>query len=140
VSDAGEDIAAAVAAYLDDPARGFALAAVFSVPDNPSADLYGETEGLRVIVVPTGETEAKESRSQVFLEPTVSVITMSRIATGFDRVALNGFVKAMRVSLRFVKQATWTWKQTETISKFDSEAIRKGLYVSAFGLTYQGIE
>ena len=140
MSDPCEDISAAVATYLsDEDSRGFGYGFQATVPTNPSLELYADHEGLRVLVVPIGETETKETRGSVFVVPQVNVIVTSRSINGETRARLSGLVREMRNSLRFVKMAGWTWQGTETLSKFDAELLRKHQYISAFQLSYQGL-
>lgn len=121
------------------------MAFAATVPDNPWQEMLAEREELRVLVVPTGENETKENRHQVLLEPQIELIFCKPIKDAGDRKKLSELVRAVRISLRFVKQADssgrlWVWKSTETVAKFDAELIRKGQYVASIRLTYIGIE
>jgi hypothetical protein len=139
VSDPAEDIAAAVAEYLADPARAFVMAAAVSVPENLWTNLFAEDTTLRVLIGPAGETEEKETRSQVLLRPEVDVVVVGTTANPGDRRRLSDFVYSIRSVLRFERMNNWIWTKTETTDKFNVEALKMGVFLSSFRLTYSGI-
>ena len=140
MSDPAEDIAAAVADYIGDAARGYTRTVVASVPAMPSVELKAEHTGLRALVIAVGEVETKESRSRVMLEPSVNVILSAPCEAAGDRAELASVAREIRQSLRFVQMAGWTWQRSETLTKYDPALLGKERWLSAFSLTYMGIE
>lgn len=140
MSDPAEDIATALVAFLSDAARNFPLACAYSVPINPAVDLYAEHDGVRCLIIPIGEDEEKETRGTVFLVPVINLIFTAKVTSIQDRRDLSDLVHAISVAIRFQSQAGYGWQSTETLTKFDPELMRKGIYLSARSVRYQASE
>jgi len=139
MSDPAETVAQSVSEYLNDSERGFEFTVVATVPENATEDLQRETAGLRVLVVPVGISEEKETRRTVFVIPEINIIVTKPLENS-SRAELSHLTWEIRKALRFVKQSGWTYRGAETLAKFDSDLIRKGQFLSAFQLTYEKIE
>jgi hypothetical protein len=140
VSDPARDIADALVAFTADPSRGYSRAFESLRPKHPGKELKAEVATWRLLAIPVGEIEEKESRSRVFLQPQVNVVVMGPAEGDADHDAGADLVREIRRSLRFESMAGWTWQRSETITKYDPELMAKETFLSAFTLTYAGVE
>lgn len=142
--DPAELIAAAMLTYLGDAARDFDadVDPTFSVPADPSEELKRETAGCRVLLVPSGDTETKYQRgTKVEAEHRVSVIVICPTTATLTKRKLNGFVYAVKKSLRAVDMSGYVWTSTESNTKYDPDNLReRAQFLSAFQVSYYGIE
>lgn len=144
--DPAELIAADMLTYLDDAARDFDADVgpddAFSVPSDPSAELQREAITLRVLIIPVGDSETKIERgTKVLAVHQVNVVAIVPSSDTITRAKFNGFVYAVKQSLRGVRMNGYAWSGIDTLTKFDPDQIRtRAQFVAAFQVRYTGIE
>lgn len=148
--DPCELIAADMLAWLSDAARDFdedlelTESEVFSIPEHPSYDeLKREVATAKVLLVPSGDAETKYTRStRVEATHLVTVIVkMPTTPAMITRRKMNGFVYAIKKSLRGVRMAGYVWAGNQAATKYDPEQLRtRAQYLAAFQAEYFGIE
>ena len=143
MSDAGETVADLLVTFLN--GESYSLAFVATNPEDPQRelDLVGAAvlvEGLRVFVVPTGETRERLDKAAVKVTTTVNIFISRVRKKEVTKKALNELTSEILDSLDYIDMGTHTWEASETVSKYDVEKLEvQDRFLSVLGISYYDV-
>ena len=104
-----------------------------AVSSDDISEAHAERNDLQVFVIPYGESEEAFDRGDACREELTCSVVVNGPVTREEGVELSRF---LRYGLRETELGGYRWQDNETVSLWDSEALRKGQFLGLFRATY----